>query len=134
MGATPVVIDTNVLISAFGWQGKPFLILELLLEKKFQLIVSEKQLEELIRVSAYAHINYPPEKQQRFIDLIVYLANIVKTHEQLDIIKEDPSDNAILEAAIEHNAAFIITGDKHLLKLKQFRNVQIVTPAEFLQR
>lgn len=132
MGAKAIVVDTNVLISGFGWQGKPMRIIELLLEKRLELIVSEKQLIELQRVAGYARIKYPHDKQQRFFDLIIYLARIVKTTSQLNVIKEDPSDNMLLETAIENDAEFIITGDKHLLKLKAFRGVKIVTPAEFL--
>lgn len=51
---------------------------------------------------------------------------MVETHNDLDIIKEDPSDNTLLEAAIEHNAGHIISGDNHLLKLKEYKDIKIL--------
>ena len=68
-----------------------------------------------------------------FID-ITELCAIVEPARKIDAIKEDPADNKILECAIEANADYIITYDKkHLLKLKKFEGVNIVSPADFLK-
>ncbi|GAG74095.1 unnamed protein product, partial [marine sediment metagenome] len=57
----------------------------------------------------------------------------VKTKKKLDIIKEDPEDNKVLECALFGKADYIVTGDKHLLKLCKFNNIKILTPIEFLK-
>ena len=48
------------------------------------------------------------------------------------MIKEDPSDNVILESAVDNDAEYLISGNKHLLKIKKFENVKIMTAAQFL--
>jgi hypothetical protein len=54
--------------------------------------------------------------------------------EKIAIIRDDPADNKVLECAIAAGAKFIITGDKHLLKLKKFKGISIITAKEFLQK
>jgi len=50
----------------------------------------------------------------------------------IKVIQEDPSDNVILESAVITKADFLISGDEHLLKIKEFDNTKIVTASEFL--
>ncbi len=126
-----IVIDTNVLMSAFGWSGKPRRVFEAVLDGKFELIISKKQLTEIRRVLTYPRLKFAIEEQTRFIDIIARASHIVETHNEFQVIKEDPPDNALLEAAIEHHAEYIISGDQHLLRLKLFQGVKIVSPAEF---
>jgi predicted nucleic acid-binding protein len=52
----------------------------------------------------------------------------------IDVVKDDPSDNRILECAEAGGSEFIVTGDAHLLKLGQFAGMKILKPAEFLGR
>jgi predicted nucleic acid-binding protein len=51
----------------------------------------------------------------------------------LDIVKEDPTDNPILEYALAGGSEHVVTGDRHLLNLGRFRGTKIVTPADFLE-
>ena len=53
--------------------------------------------------------------------------------EKINVIKEDFSDNIFLETAIAGNVDFIITGNNHLLKLKEFKGIRIISPKEFLE-
>ena len=73
------------------------------------------------------------ETIQEWQGVIIENSLIVEDYEKLDIIKEDPDDNKFLEAAIAGNADFIISQDNHLLKLKEFNNVKIIIPEEFLK-
>ena len=132
MGKTRIVIDTNVLVSAFGWAGKPRQVFTQVLDANFELIVSEKQLVEVRRVLTYPRLKFTPEEQARFLEVLARASRIVETHNELDVIKEDPPDNALLEAATEHNAKYVISGDNHLLKLKEYQSIKILTPAEFM--
>ena len=52
---------------------------------------------------------------------------------RVNVIKRDLSDNKFLEAALEAKADFIITGDHHLLELREFRGVKILSPSDFLK-
>lgn len=130
MGTKTAVIDTNVIISAFSWGGKP--LEAVLAAKDCGIIISDKQLEEIRRVVTYDRVSLSPERRTKLFSILLEFGQIVQIQNELDVIKEDPADNVILSTAIENNADFIITGDKHLLKLKQYGNVKIVTPGAFL--
>ncbi|MDP3765803.1 MAG: putative toxin-antitoxin system toxin component, PIN family [Nanoarchaeota archaeon] len=64
--------------------------------------------------------------------MLVEICIIIETEEKLEIVKEDPSDNIIMESAVEGKADFIVSGDQHLLKLKEYKGIKILTPREFL--
>ena len=68
---------------------------------------------------------------REWIDLIVRNSIIVEPKEKISIVKDDPKDNIFIETAIAGNADYIITQDNHLLKLKEFRRVKVITPEEF---
>ena len=133
MGKKKIVIDTNVLISSLGWEGNPKEIFRRTLAGEFELIISEKQLEELKQVMDYPKFSFIEDQKSRFLTMLLEIAKVVKTSDKIKIIKEDPDDNIIIESAFENNAQFIISGDAHLLKLKKYSNVKIVTPAKFLE-
>ncbi len=133
MGTTKAVIDTNVIISAFKWGGKPWKVFEQLLSEDYEFIISDKQLLELKRVAQYPHLNLLLTDVEELLYFVSHTFTLVRLNQNIDVVKEDPSDNIIITTAVEHNAAFIITGDNHLLKLKQYGNVKIMTPAEFLK-
>jgi len=132
MGKKKVVLDTNVLISAFGWKGKQRIIFEKILNREFELIISQKQLIELYEVLSYPKFNFKEEQKLRFMGIIYSVATIVNTFRNIKVIQEDPSDNVILESAVITKADFLISGDEHLLKIKEFDNTKIVTASEFL--
>ena len=134
MGKKKVVIDTNILISALGWKGKPNEIFRRALDAEFELIISQKQIEELREVMNYTKFSFTEEQKSRFITLLLNVAKVVEISNKLKVIKEDPDDDIILETAVENNVDFIISGDDHLLKLKEYSNIKIVTANEFLLR
>ena len=97
------------------------------------LYVSSEIINEIIEVMNYPKFNFSLQKKQRLMSIIEHKAIIVNPSERIQVIKDDPTDNMFLECAIEARANFLISGDKHLLALGQFRFVKIVTPADFLQ-
>ena len=98
----------------------------------FELILSYKQISELLRVLDYPKFKFTDEQKDRFLSILLEVATLVKTNSEIDVIKEDPSDNIILEPANEMKIDYIISGNDHLLKLKDFRRATILTPTEFL--
>ena len=130
---TPVVLDTNVLISGYLWNGPPSKILQLFLENKIDVIVSDKQYHELKRVINYSRIGISTERQKEFIETVLEHSVRIVPRAIVRGVQADPSDNALLEAAFEGKAKLIVTGDKHLLRLKQFTNTPIITPSQFLK-
>lgn len=131
-----VVVDTNVFISGLLKSPSCRKIIDLLKEDKFTLVISVQILDELIGVISRPkfHNVITRENAEKLIETIKSQGILIKPAERIDVIKENPEDNRFLEAAIESNVDFIISGDNHLLKLKSFRNIPIISPKEFLSR
>ena len=132
MGTPKIVLDTNILISAFGWEGKPRRILNACIDGQLELVISSKQLDELHRVLQYPKFGFASRQRERVSAVILQVATVIEIKGTLRIVKEDPSDNIILETALEGKAAFLITGDERILKLKEYEGVKILNAHEFL--
>lgn len=127
-----VVIDTNVFISAFGWGGKPFRVIELLEKGEIKNCVSEKIIQELVVAVSYPKLDFPNKTQSDILEFVLAYSDIYEPKEHIKITS-DPKDNKFVECALSANAKFIITGDKVFLSLKQFRGVKTITPEDFLK-
>ncbi|HBV58366.1 MAG TPA: putative toxin-antitoxin system toxin component, PIN family [Candidatus Magasanikbacteria bacterium] len=132
-----VVLDTNVLISALFWKGKAALILDLAEKGTITVCLTKEILDEIIRVlnypKIYKHLSSTCLTVNDILHYITELAEFYHDAIQLkNMIKDDPSDNKFLSCALASRAKYIISGDAHILKLKSFVNISIVTPAVFL--
>jgi len=126
-----IVLDTNVFISALFWRGTPYQIFKRILEGAFLNFTSPQILEELKR-RLLDKFKLPSEKVKEFLEIIVFNSQIVSPKKKLNIVKKDPSDNKIIECALEAKASFIISGDEHLLEIKESQGIKIISPKEFL--
>ena len=68
---------------------------------------------------------------REWVDLIVRNSIIVEPKERINIVKDDPKDNIFIETAVAGNADYLVSQDSHLLKIKEFRGIKIITPEEF---
>lgn len=132
MDKKKVVLDTNILISALGWKGKPKQILQECLSGNLELITSKEQLEELERIMNYPKFKFTDKQKETFNSIILEVATLVEIKRNLKVIEQDPDDDIILETALVSNADYIISGDPHLLNLKEFKGIKILSASEFL--
>ncbi|MGH7800396.1 MAG: putative toxin-antitoxin system toxin component, PIN family [Thermodesulfobacteriota bacterium] len=94
MGETPkVVIDTNIFVSGFGWEGKPKKILKLLEERKIKNFISPAIIEAVKRVISYKRLRFPDDLKAEIIEFIYFYSKVVKPEKKLEVIKEDPLTN-----------------------------------------
>tara|TARA_Y100000310_G_C20430485_1_gene691227 strand:- start:47 stop:487 length:441 start_codon:yes stop_codon:yes gene_type:complete len=128
-----VVLDTNILISALGWKGKPREVFQKCINGELDLVISKEQIKELKRVMDYPKFTFSEEQKETFLSIILEFATLVKISSKLKIIKDDPDDDAILETGLVGDVDYIISGDPHLLKLNEFNNIKIVKVSEFLE-
>jgi len=127
-----VAVDTNVLISAFVGHGKPRRLVAKLLEER-ALVTSREILAELADVLARAKfVGIKSSQVSQFLSILVRKAIVVRVRQYLKVIAEDPDDNIVLSTAWEGKANYVVSGDKHLLNLKDFRGIRIVTVKEML--
>jgi len=131
-----VVADTNVLISATFWFGSSNKIIELAEKKEIELVLSKEIIKEYSEVLKYEEIQEKIKNKnlemKHSIQKIISISTIVEAEENINIVKEDPDDNKVLECAKAGNVDFIITNDNHLLKLEEFEGIKIITPNYFL--
>lgn len=133
MEKTKVLLDTNILISALGWKSKPREIFLQCIAGELKLIISAEQMDELRRVMDYPKFNFNEEQKESFISILLEVAEMVEITGKIKVIKDDPDDDIIVETAIVGGVDYIISGDPHLLNLKEFAGMKIVTAKEFLQ-
>ncbi len=133
-----VVLDTNVWISIVFNKTLARELLPLINDDKITVYLSRALLKELGSVLTYPRIEELLERsdvdKRTALSAILRTAVMVRAKESVYEIKNDPADNRVLECAVAAGATFIVTGDKHLLTLKRFRGVEIVSPNEFMER
>mgnify|MGYP001117790978 CR=1 FL=1 len=132
MKLVTVVADTNVIVSALFWGGNESKIVHLVEEGKIKLLTSVALLDELKKVLMYERFGLNEKEIDDNVKYILTISKIISPKRRLRIIHEDPADNRVLECALAGKAAYIVSGDKHLLQLKKFEKAKILRPKEFL--
>lgn len=130
------VIDTNIVVSRYLTPGGlASRILSLWREDAFELQVSEPILAEihevLLRPSLRSRHQLEGDHVEQIIDNFRRFGSLVVPTESIQA-SEDPDDDMFLECAVAGGADVIVTRDPHLLDLKSFRGIRILTPAAFL--
>jgi putative PIN family toxin of toxin-antitoxin system len=128
-----VVFDTNIFISAFAIPGgnaeKAYLEA---LRGSFELLTSVAILTETAN-TLHSKFGGTDHRIQELLRAISKTATVLKTQPHIHDLEDEP-DNRILECAVKADADWIVTGDKHLLNLQEFRGISIVKLADFLVR
>lgn len=127
-----VVFDTSVLVAALvfpGGHGEA--ALHRIIEERDDLVLSKPLLDELLGVLA-RKFSRDAEELAHVAVFLGELATTVKPARRLKVLKDDP-DNRVLECAVAGRAALIVTGDRALLALGEFRGVRIVSLRDYLE-
>lgn len=127
-----IILDTNILISAFFWSGYPRKVYNLAKDHKVIILSSYNIEAEFIRVLSYQKFGLNAAEILPLIFNLRRHSTLIEVKSHIDIIKEDPTDNIFLECAVEGNANYIISGDHHLLDLKSYNEIQIMRAKDFL--
>jgi len=129
-----VVLDTNILISAFVFPGgAPEMVYRAALEGRITLITSPPLLAEFGRVLS-DKFGWDARMVQQAVTQVARIGTVVRPAESVEAIDEDPADDRVLEAAAAADAATIVSGDRHLLRLGRWRGIRIEKAAPFSER
>lgn len=125
-----VVFDTNVFISAFATEGVCSTLLKRAKLKEFELFVCPVIIEEIENVLEQ---KFKVEREiiQEVVELIKEASVSVNAIEKIEGVCRDKDDDLILSCGISANADFIISGDKDLLEIKEYRGIRIISPRNF---
>lgn len=132
-----LVLDTNTAISGLLWGGTPGRLIEAAKVGRVELVSSAPLLAELQGV--LSRPKFAQQLAQRGVtvgevfDGYAALVRLVVPASIAPTIARDPADDQVLAAAVAGQADLIVSGDSHLLNLKQFMGIQIATAASAMQ-
>ena len=131
------VLETNVIISAASNpRGTPAKVLEAWEREEFDWVISWALYFELKGVlerrSVSRFVSWGPDQTERLLASLRGFGRWVEPATELHVMTADPDDNRVLEAALEGRVDFIVTGDRHLLELREHEGTRIVSPIQFL--
>ncbi len=131
-----VVLDTNIIVSAaLAREGSPAKIFEMLISDKIQNFTTKEISEEIEEVLNRKEISTRVSEEFCEFLLAVYKQKsiLVQPTSFPKIVSEDPDDDKFVHCAIAAKADYIVSGDSHLLNIKRFENILILSPKEVLQ-
>ena len=130
----PVVIDTNVFLSALLFGSPPGKLISLCKSSKIQPQLNKTTVAELLRVLAYPKFELTENEIQYLLYVeILPFCKVVPTKSGPVIITENPPDDMFLRCCDVSNAKALISEDSHLLALKSYGNAAVMTPSQFLK-
>jgi putative PIN family toxin of toxin-antitoxin system len=133
-----LVLDTNVVVSAFVWGGTPYKLVQAAVEGEVELVTSPALLTELRRVLAREHLASRLAKQrssvEQAIGLYGELAISVSPLTTPRVVTRDADDDHVIAAAMASGAALVVSGDADLLSLGSHEGIAIVSATEAVRR
>lgn len=133
-----IVIDTNLWVSGLLWRGAPWELLRLAEAGQVEICLAPSMLAELAQVLAYE--KFRPRLAQLGLtisELVAYVLNLASVFELPEgktIVTADPDDDVFLRCAVAAGAAFVVSGDHHLLDMGNYSGIPILTVRDFFDR
>lgn len=128
-----VVLDTNVLISAIIRNGKPRQLLRKSIEEnKYILVTSNDILNEMVGVLRRPKFQMSKEEISKILFALVSSSDVKVVKSRFKVVK-DPDDDMIVNTAYDGETDYIVSGDGDLLRVKEFKNIKIITVKEMLK-
>ena len=128
-----LVVDTNIMISALGWKGSEYTLMRKIFEGKAEMFFSAEILSEFQKVVQRTRLGFSRDKIEEFMVALLEVGSLVVPEKRVNIIKVDPSDNKFLEGAQEARANYLVSGDEHLLKVREYEGTRIVRAKKVLE-
>ena len=128
-----IVIDTNVIASAIFFGGRPRELLELLMTRKLDAYISKEILDEYRETIEYLQNKYSSRPVAVPLSQIAAACKMIEIKTEIDACR-DPDDNKFISCAIDSRSLYIVSGDKDLLSMGQYEDIEIVTVADFFQK
>ena len=128
-----IVIDTNVIISGIFFGGYPRKILETVADKQISAYATTEIINEYYEIIDEMIKRKQGRINNSVLSQLVSKLKIIQSSSSVNICR-DSDDNKFIECAIDANALYIISGDKDLLDIQKFNNIQIVNTKFFCEK
>lgn len=129
-----IILDTNVLVSGIFWSGPPYQILQAWRDRKFKLVVSPAILDEYTKVAIDLSFKFPSVDLLSFLDLLMAEAEVYMPVTLPKQVCRDPNDDKILACALASRVGCIVSGDRDLLVISGYKNIQVFKPKDFVTK
>ena len=128
-----IVLDANIFISSFFWGGNPRMVLERVITRTDELLITKEILDEIEEVLNRPKFHVGKNEIEYYLQSIEEIAHKIVTKNRLTKASRDKADNKYIECGIAGKANYIISGDIHLLEIREYDNLKIVTAKEYLE-
>ena len=127
-----ITADTNFFVSATQWDNSvAHKLLLKLIKTDAEIFTTKEILDEFAEVLK-RDFQYNDEETNDIVETVLAFVRLVEPRERVDVVKDDPDDNKILECAVASKSEYVVTYDNHLLNLKEFRGINIVKPERMI--
>jgi len=128
-----IVLDANIFVSSFFWGGNPRMVLKRVIEGIDELFITKEILDEIDEVMGRPKFHTDKEEIDYFINSIEEIGNKIIPKRRIRNGSRDKTDNKYIECGIAANADYIISGDIHLLELREYENIKIIMARDYLE-
>ena len=129
-----VVLDTNVFVSGVFFNGPPFQILEAWRDGKIQMVISPEILDEYRRVGEILTEEHPAIDLEPILEYVIHNAVVFSAPPLSERVCDDPDDDKFLACALASGSNLVVSGDRHLLKVTGYQNIEVLKPRYFLDK
>jgi putative PIN family toxin of toxin-antitoxin system len=127
------VLDANIFISSFFWGGNPRNVLQRAITKLDELYISKEILDEIEDVMGRKKFHAEKAEIDYYINSIEEIANKIAPKRIIKNGSRDKTDNKYIECGIAGNVDYIISGDIHLLEIRKYDTINIISAREYLE-
>ncbi len=131
-----MVLDTNVWVSALLWGGNPAELVKATEDRRLRIFISEEIVGEISRVLEYPKLRQVYQagglSRRDLMEAVLNVARLVKISRRVNVVAEHPADDKFIECALAAHADYVVSGDRHLLKVSRQENIRILPVREFL--
>jgi len=100
---------------------------------EIRLAISDDILNEVERVLQRPKFGWTRDQVDDALRGLLLITEHVRPTQRIEVVNDDPTDNRIIECAAASGSEYLVSGDRHLLKVGQYQGVKIVTPADFIE-
>ncbi len=131
-----MVLDTNVWVSALLWGGNPAELVKAAEDRRLCIFISEQIVGEISRVLEYPKLQQAYQgaglDRRDLMEAVLNVGRLVRVSRRVNVVAEHPADDKFIECALAAHADYVVSGDRHLLKVSRHENIRILPVREFL--
>ena len=128
-----IVIDSNIFVSSFFWGGYPQKVFDRVIYGFDELFITNEIIQEVSSVMSSNKFTANINEINDYIKIIEKYSKKIVSKKNSESVSRDKDDDKVLQCGVDGNVDFIITGDKDLLVLREYKSIKIIKPRNYLE-